>query len=222
MNLIDLGIVVVLAFGVFIGWKNGLIAPLLAEGTFLIAYLIASRYPGLVAILPASIPRAYAVLILPAVIALIVGVLGRTAFRAAFRLPFTRQVDKLLGAVGNGAVAFVIVYAVLLGLVGAGTVLNPLAQVTSIQPTQITAMRFLLAANLQAAAMVPSSELSQLASVASLRPLPISALGQYASVINYYEQTLRPQLSSSALAPIVLRIGAHLPIIGRQATIPKK
>jgi uncharacterized membrane protein required for colicin V production len=221
VNLIDVGIVAAIGLGIFIGWKNGLVAPLLAEGTFLIGYLIASRYPALVAIVPSSIPRAYAVLLLPGIIAVIVGIVGRTAFRAAFRLPFTRQADKVLGAVGNGALAFVIVYFVLLGLVGAGTVLNPLSQVSAIQPTQVTAMRFLLAENPQAAAMVPSSELSQLESVASLRPLPITALGQYASVINYYEKTLRPQLSSSLLAPMVLRLGAHLPVIGRQVTIPK-
>lgn len=221
MNLIDVGIVVVIAFGVYMGWRNGLIAPLLAEGTFLIAYLIASRYPGLVSIVPPSIPRAYAVLILPAILAVIVGVVGRTVFRAAFRLPFTRQADKVLGAVGNGVVAFVIVYAVVLGLAGAGTVLNPLAQVGTIQTGQIAAMQLLLSQNPQAAAMVPSGELSQLASVASVRPLPITMLGEYASVINYYEKTLRPQLASSQLAPLVLQIGSHLPIIGRHATIPK-
>ena len=221
MNLIDLAIVVIIAFGIYIGWRNGLVGPLLAEGTFLIGYLIASRNPGLVAIVPSSIPRPYAVMLLPAIVGLVVGVVGRTAFQAFFRLPFTRQVDKLAGAVANGALAFVIVYVVLLGLVGAGTVLDPLAQASSIQSGQVAAMRLLLAENPQAAAMVPSGELNQLASVASVHALPIDQLGQYASVINYYEHNLRPQLKSSWLAPMVLRFGAHLPIIGRTVTIPK-
>lgn len=221
MNVIDLGIVFVLAFGVFIGWRNGLIGPLLAQGTFLIGYWIVSRNPGLAALVPSSIPRAYAVIILPAVIGLIVGIAGRTAFQAVFRLPFTRSVDKALGAVANGALAFVILYVVLLGFVGAGTVLDPLATASVIREPQVAAMQMLLKNNPQAAALVPSGELGQLSNVASVHALPIEQLGQYAQVINYYEHTLRPQLTSSALAPIILRLGARLPIIGRPASIPK-
>ena len=220
MNLIDLGIVLVLAFGVFIGWRNGLIGPLLAQGTFLIGYWIVSRNPGLAALVPANIPRAYAVLILPAVVGLIVGIAGRTAFQAVFRLPFARSVDRALGAVANGALAFVILYVVLLGFVGAGTVLDPLATASVIREPQVAAMQMLLKNNPQAAALVPSGELGQLSNIASVHALPIDQLGQYAQVINYYEHTLRPQLTSSALAPIVLRLGARLPIIGRVATIP--
>src|SRR4029077_13404996 len=42
MNLLDLGIVVVIGLGILIGWKKGLIGPLLAEGTFLFSYWIVS------------------------------------------------------------------------------------------------------------------------------------------------------------------------------------
>ena len=221
MNLIDLGIVLVRAFGVFIGWRNGLVGPLLAEGTFLLGYWVVSRNPGLAALIPLSVPRPYAVMILPAVIGLVAGIAGRSVFQAFFRLPFTRSVDKVLGAVANGALAFVIVYVVLLGFVGAGMVLDPLATATTIRQPQVAAMQMLLKKNPQAAALVPSGELGQLSNVASVRGLPIDQLGQYAQVINYYEHTVRPQLASSVLAPIVLRYGAHLPIIGRVASIPK-
>jgi hypothetical protein len=56
--------------------------------------------------------------------------------------------------------------------------------------------------------------------VAAVRPLPIAQLGDYAKAINYYEHTLRPELATSVLAPVVLKLGAHLPIIGRHATLP--
>ncbi|TMG27524.1 MAG: hypothetical protein E6H93_14340, partial [Chloroflexi bacterium] len=68
MNLVDLGIIVVIGLGVLIGWRNGLIGPLLAEGTFLIGYWIVSNHPGLATLVPSSIPRPYAVLLLPAVV----------------------------------------------------------------------------------------------------------------------------------------------------------
>ena len=222
MNLVDLGIIVVIGLGVLIGWRNGLVAPLLAEGTFLIGYWIVSTHPGLAALVPSSIPRPYAVLLLPAVVGLVAGIIGRVAFGTVFRLPLTRQLDKVLGAVANGGLAFVIVYAVLLGLAGAGTVLDPLLQArTAVQSNQIAAMQMLLAENPQVAGVVSAGELGQLATISSVHPVPVTQLGHYAQVINYYERTLRPQLATSQLAPLVLRLGARLPIIGRHATLPK-
>src|SRR5713101_7017685 len=221
MNLVDVAIVVVIGLGILIGWRNGLIGPLLAEGTFLLAYWIVSTHPGLAVLVPASVPRPLAVLLLPIGLGLVVGIAGRTIFQTFFRLPLTRSLDKLLGAAVNGGLAFVIVYVVLIGLAGAGTVLDPLTQARSLQPSQVAAMQMLLAANPQAAGFVPSGELSQLASVASVHPVGLAQLGQYAQVINYYERTLRPQLASSQLAPLVLKYGARLPIIGRHVTLPK-
>jgi len=89
------------------------------------------------------------------------------------RLPFTRTVDKLLGAAANGASRLVIVYVGLLGMVGAGTVLDPLTRVASIQPSQVTAMQMLLAENPQVAGFVPSGELGQLAAISSVHPVAL-------------------------------------------------
>ena len=221
MNLVDLAIVVVIGLGILVGWKNGLIGPLLAEGTFLFAYWIVSTHPSLVSVIPASVPRPLATLLLPIALGLVVGFVGRMVFMSFFRLPLTRTLDKLLGAAANGGLAFVIVYVVLLGLAGAGTVLDPLTRVSSIQPSQVTAMQMLLAENPAVAGFVPSGELGQLASVVSMHPVALAQLGQYAQVINYYEQTLRPQLATSRLAPLVVQYGARLPIIGRHVTLPR-
>jgi uncharacterized membrane protein required for colicin V production len=222
MNLLDLAILVVIALGILIGWRNGLIGPLLAGTTFLIGYWVVSTHPGLIALVPSALPRPYAILVLPAAVGLLVGIGGRMVLQSLFRLPLTRQLDKGLGAVANGGLAFVIAYVVLLGLVGAGTVLDPIAQVSSVRSSQVTAMRLLLAQNPAAAAMVPPSEITKLAGAASSRALPIEQLGQYARVIDYYERTLRPQLSDSELAPIVLQLGSRLPFIGRVAHLPTK
>jgi uncharacterized membrane protein required for colicin V production len=221
MNMVDIAIVVVIGLGILIGWKNGLIGPLLAEGTFLLTYWIVATHPSLVSMIPASVPRPLAVLLLPIALGLVVGFVGRAIFMSFFRLPLTRSLDKLLGAAANGALAFVIVYVVLLGLVGAGTVLDPLSRVRSIQPSQVTAMQMLLARNPQVAGFVPSGELGQLAAVSSIHPVALAQLGQYAQVINYYENTLRPALATSRLAPVVMRYGARLPIIGRHVTLPQ-
>jgi uncharacterized membrane protein required for colicin V production len=221
MNLVDLAIVAVIGLGVLIGWRKGLIGPLLAEGTFLLSYWIVSTHPSLAGLVPSSVPRPLAVFILPTALGLIVGFFGRMVFMSLFRLPMTRGVDKILGAAANGGLAFVIVYVVLVGMAGAGTVLDPLTTVASVRAPQVAAMQMLLAENPQVAGFVPSGELGQLASVASNHPVGLAQLGQYAQVINYYERTLRPALATSQLAPVVLRYGAHLPIIGRSVTLPK-
>ncbi len=141
MNLVDVAIVAVIGLGILIGWRNGLIGPLLAEGTFLLSYWIVSTHPGLAALVPSSVPRPLAILLLPAALGLVVGFVGRTAFQTFFRLPLTRQLDKLLGAAANGGLAFVIVYVILLGLAGAGTVLDPLTQVRSLPRMGVRARR---------------------------------------------------------------------------------
>src|SRR5713226_6092207 len=174
MNLVDLGIVIVIGLGILVGLKNGLIGPLLAEGTFLLSYWIVSTHPSLVGLIPASVPRPLAVLLLPIALGLVVGFFGRIVFMSFFRLPLTRQLDKLLGAVVNGGLAFVIVYVVILGLAGASTVLDPLTRARSIQPSQVAAMQMLLAENPQAAGFVPSGELSQLATIASVHPVGLA------------------------------------------------
>src|SRR5216683_3243995 len=221
MNLVDVAIVAVIGLGILIGWKKGLIGPLLAEGTFLFSYWIVSTHPGLAAIVPSSVPRPLAMLLLPVALGLVVGFVGRMVFMSLFRLPLTRGLDKILGAAANGGLAFVIAYVVLLGLAGAGTVLDPLTKVATLRAPQVAAMQMLLAQNPQVAGFVPSGELGQLAAISSVHPVAFGQLGQYAQVISYYENTLRPQLATSRLAPLVIQYGAHLPIIGRHVTLPK-
>src|SRR5437868_12976904 len=103
MNLVDLAIVVVIGLGVLIGWKNGLIGPLLAEGTFLLSYWIVATHPSLVGIIPAGVPRPLAMLLLPVAPGLVAGVAGRTIFMTYFRLPLTPSLDKLVAAASSRA-----------------------------------------------------------------------------------------------------------------------
>src|SRR5207245_11473467 len=159
MNLVDLAIVVVIGLGILIGWKNGLIGPLLAEGTFLLSYWIVATHPSLVGIIPAGAPRPLSMLLLPVALGLVVGFASRTIVMTFFRLPLTRSLDKLLGAATNGALAFVIVYVVVLGLVGAGTVLDPLTTVRWIQPSQVTAIQMVMARIADVVGILPAGGL---------------------------------------------------------------
>src|SRR5260370_10713192 len=125
MNLVDLGIVVVIGLGVLIGWRNGLIGPLLAEGTFLLSYWIVSTHPGLASLVPSSVPRPLAVLILPVALGLVVGFVGRAVFMSIFRLPLTRGLDKILAAGANGGHPLLALYGLPAGPPRPATLRHP-------------------------------------------------------------------------------------------------
>src|SRR2546425_10770997 len=114
MNLVDLGIVLVVGLGILIGWRNGLIGPLLAEVTFLLTFWIISTHPGLIALVPSGVPRPLAPFVLPIGLGLLVGAVGRGVVQSFFRLRLTRRLAKLLGAAVNGGPGFVIVCFVVL------------------------------------------------------------------------------------------------------------
>ena len=182
MNVIDAGIIGVIALGLLLGWSRGMIGPLLAEAGFLVSLWIVITHPALLdALVPPSIPRPLAMVALPGMIGLAAGIVGRSLLGTAFRLPLARQADRVLGAAVHGALAGVIVYVVLVGMAGAERVLAPIS------------------------------------GVAAIHPVPLTALGQYAQALAWYERELRPQFQGSRLAPVVLRLGAHLPVIGRPA-----
>jgi uncharacterized membrane protein required for colicin V production len=221
MNLVDLAIILAVALGVLMGWSRGLIGPLLAEATFLIGIFVISKQPNLVAgLVPQGIPGPVGTLGLLAAISVVVGVVGRLVLGMLFRLPLARKGDKLVGAVAHGALALVLVYVLLIGVASADKVLAPINAVASIRSPQLQAMQSLLSQYPQAAGIVNPSELGRLANVASGRAVPFDQLGQYAKAINWYEHDLRPQVKTSRIAPIVMQIGRHLPIIGQQIALP--
>src|SRR5207245_3105993 len=116
MNLVDLGIILVIGLGILIGWRNGLIGPLLAEATFLLTFWMISTHPGLIALVPSGVPRPLAPFVLPIGLGLLVGIVGRLVLQSFFRLPLSRSLEKLLGAAVIGGVGFMSVYIVMHGL----------------------------------------------------------------------------------------------------------
>jgi uncharacterized membrane protein required for colicin V production len=220
MNIVDLSILLLVGFGLFIGWSRGLIGPLLAEAGFVITFLVVSTHPGWFDSLLPGTPRPLIILGLPIVIGLAVGVMGRLLFGAMFRLPLARSMDKLLGAGVHGLLGVAVAYVVLLGVSGIDRVLGPINGVMAIRSSQVAAMSTLLAHYPQAGSIVTSTELAHLNRAASVQPVPVAQLGQYSQLLSWYEKDFRPQVAHSVLAPIVARVGEHLPIIGRPVSLP--
>jgi hypothetical protein len=52
--------------------------------------------------------------------------------------------------------------------------------------------------------------------------IPSDQVAKINQTLGYYESTVRPQLLSSVIAPTLLNLGQHLPLIGRQVEFPTK
>jgi hypothetical protein len=153
-------------------------------------------------------------------IGLAVGVIGRVVLGVAFRLPLARSVDRLFGAAFHGFLASAVVYVALLGVAGVDRVLGPINGVLAIRSSQVAAMSTLLTQYPQAGSFITASELAQLSGAAALHPIPAAQLGQYSQLMSWYERDFRPQVAHSILAPLVVRFGERLPIVGRPVTLP--
>jgi hypothetical protein len=220
MNIVDVGILVAVGFGLYLGWSRGLIGPLLAEAGFLVTFLVVSTHPAWFDSLLPGTPRPLIIFGLPIVIGLAVGIVGRLVFGAMFSLPLARSVDRLLGAALHGLLGVAVCYIALLGVSGIDRVMGPINGVMAIRTSQVAAMSTLLSQYPQAGAFVTSAELAQLNRATGLQPVPVAQLGQYSQLLSWYEKDFRPQIAHSRLAPLVIRIGENLPIIGRPVTLP--
>lgn len=220
MNTVDLGILVVIGLGLLVGWSRGLVGPLLAEAGFLITFLVVSTHPDLVASLLPGTPRPVIIIGLSIAIGLAVGVIGRVVLGVAFRLPLARSLDRVLGAALHGLLAFALVYVVLLGVAGIDRVLGPINGVLAIRSSQVAAMSALLTQYPQAGSFITGSELGQLGAAAAVNPIPTAQLGQYSKLLGWYEREFRPQVTQSVLAPLVMRWGAYLPVVGKPIALP--
>ena len=52
--------------------------------------------------------------------------------------------------------------------------------------------------------------------------IPTEELAKYDAALGFYETSLRPALLSSKLAPALLGLGEHLPVVGQHVDFPTK
>src|SRR5947207_3089327 len=64
--------------------------------------------------------------------------------------------------------------------------------------------------------------LNELVTVAAKAPIPADQLAKYDAALGFYESSVRPALLSSKIAPAMLALGEHLPIVGQHLDFPTK
>lgn len=215
----DLVIVAAIILGAIAGWRKGFVLPLIALGGALLS--IATLYAGP---LNGIVPPGTAGLGLGAAALFIGGaVLGRVGgvlVGLVYQVPILRKFDQVVGIPLGAVTATVGVYVAVLGVLALDGWLSPLHGKATIEVKDIAAVQALAATNPSLAMFADPAMLTALASAATSSPLAADQLAKFDTTLAFYEQTVRPEMLKSRILPVLLTLGAAIPVIGRHAELP--
>jgi Colicin V production protein len=202
------------------GWGQGFVRPLAAEIAFFLALLVvaALRAPLLALLGPRlSLPPALILVLATLGLAFLLNIPGG---RLAARVRATRlgPADSVLGAVVQLGVAFVVVYLAMVTMVHTERAVRPLLA-TPITTGDIDAFAAQVRTDAFLNALVRPEQLTADRRAAATGRLTLSVMETQHPWIRLYLGTLRPGLLHSKLAPVVLRYGDGLPLVGRPGTV---
>jgi len=215
----DLVIAAVIVLGAIVGFRKGFVMPLVAQGGALLT--LAALYAGpLTGALPSGAAGLGAGVAALFVGGVVFSTVGSIAIGFVHKLPVLERFDKVVGIPLGMATAAVSLYVALLGTLALDGWLEPLHGKAAIGPKEVAAFQTIAAANPTFAAFADPAMLKRLAQSAAKAPVPSDQLAQFDNALAIYEQTVRPELLQSKIAPVLLSVGAQLPLIGRPATLP--
>jgi len=215
----DLVIGAVIVLGAIVGFRKGFVMPLVAQGGALLS--LAALYAGpLSGALPSGTAGLGAGVAALFVGGVVFSTVGSIVIGVIHRFSLLERFDKVLGIPLGMATAAVSVYVALLGTIALDGWLGPLHGKTAIGPKEVAAFQALASTNPTFAAFADPAMLKLLAQSAAKAPVPSDQLAKFDGALAFYEQTLRPELLQSKIAPVLLAVGENLPFIGRPATLP--
>jgi hypothetical protein len=142
-----------------------------------------------------------------------VGLIHRVRLLGAF--------DHVVGLPLGAGTAAVGVYVALLGTLALDGWLSPLHGKATIDVKDVAALQTIAAANPSFAMFADPALLKSLTTAAASTPVAKDQLAKFDTTLAFYEQTIRPELLQSRIAPVLLAAGEWLPVIGRHAELPK-
>jgi uncharacterized membrane protein required for colicin V production len=202
-----------------LGWNWGFVRPLVAEISFGVAFVVvaAFRTPLLALLQPrVNLPPALILILATLGLAFVLNILaGRLAARMwAARLG---PVDSLLGVGLQLGILIIVVYAALVTLVGTERAVRPLLA----NPVTVSAVDSFSAVVQHDAFLSTLVRPEQLAAdrrAAATGRLTLPLMEIQHPWIRLYLDTIRQPFLHSRLAPVVLRLGDRLPLVGRPGT----
>lgn len=218
---IDLLVIAAVAVGAFAGWRRGFITPLIAIGTGLVGLYALYAGPGS-SVVPSGAAGIGAGVLVVGLAASLIARVGGMLVSLIHRVGLLKRADQAVGVPLGAVLALVPVYAALLAVVSFDGVIAPLHGKATVDQAAVAAVRAAVAANPQFGVMIDPGTLDQMAQQVAKSAIPADQIASIDSSLSYYEKDVRPQLLSSALAPLILNIGARLPVIGHEVSYPQK
>jgi uncharacterized membrane protein required for colicin V production len=223
VNWIDIAIGATLLLAIVFGLVKGFVRPILLEAGFLVALLFASSHQADLdkALGPALGVRGMP-LVLLATSALTAALFwpARLLAGALLRVPGLGAADPAAGAAVHGLLAFAFVYLVASALVTMGRALDPLLAARGpLSPAQIHAFANATGRDPILHGLVDSAALQRLENEAGRGPVTFRQLERSQGMVDFYVRVIRLPLQKSQVTPAVLRLGEHLPVIGKRVEL---
>jgi len=219
--MLDLAVVAAVALAAFAGWRRGFIGPLFAVALTLVGLYAVYAGPGAVLVPSGAAGIGLGVVVIGIASSFVMRI-GASLVALVHRVGILRRADHVLGAPMAALTGLVTVYLALVAVVSFDTILAPFHGKASIDQAAVAAMRAALTTNPRFAVMIDPSMLDQLASQVATAAIPADQLAKFDQTLAFYETTVRPQLVSSTIAPVLLAVGEHVPFIGRHIEFPTK
>ena len=219
--MVDLAILVAIAAGAYAGWRKGFVMPLVVQAGALLS--LGALYAGpLQSTVPSGISGIGMGVGAVVLASSLLGAVGGILIRLVYRFGVLKKFDKVAGVPLGAATAAITLYVALVGTIALDGWLAPLHGEVAIGPTQLAAVQKLAAVNPALATFADPTILAQIATAAATAPIPADQLAKYDAALGFYETSLRPALLGSRIAPALLAIGEHLPIVGQHVDFPAK
>lgn len=219
--MLDIVLVVAVAFGALIGWKRGFILPAIAAATGLVSLWALYAGPG-AGLVPGGTAGIGAGVLVVMLAGSLIGRVGGAIASLVHRFGPAHRIDQGLGVPLGAATALVSAYVALAAVVGFDGLLAPLHGKATVDQAVVAALRSATSANPQLGMLVDSSVLDEMAVQVTKAAIPSDQLAKTAATLAYYESDIRPQIVHSTLGPILLAIGERAPFIGHHVEYPTK
>lgn len=221
VSLVDIAILIAVAVAAFAGFRKGFIGPLVAVGLALVGLYSVYAGPG-ASMVPSGTAGIGLGVVVVGLAAGVVARVGSGLLSLVHRVGILEKADKVLGLPLGAVTGVVTVYLALVAIVSFDNVIAPLHGKASVDQAAVAAVRAAIAANPQFGALLDPSTLDAMASQVARSAIPSDQIATYDKTLALYESDVRPQLLSSALAPLIVKVGELAPFIGRHVDFPTK
>lgn len=219
--MVDLAIIVALVAGALAGWRKGFVVPLIIQAGALLSLgaLYAGPFQSAVPSGISGIGLGIGALVIGSSL---LGAIGGFLVSVVYRIGVLKRLDKVAGIPLGAATAAITLYVALVGVITLDGWLGPLNGTLAIGPQQLASVQKLASLNPTLSAFADPTSLNMLATAAAKAPIPTEELAKYDAALGFYENSLRPALLSSKLAPALLGLGERLPVVGQHVDFPTK